>query len=798
MTKKKSAAEPLIKSSSRRRGSSKILNPLDSRLRGNDKTVFDQSFSKASASGSLLVELLTEELPPKSLKKLSEAFCDKLVEGLQQDNLLTEKSAAKTFATPRRLAVFISDVLDRAPDQAIEILGPSVRIGLGADGEPTQALVGFAKKNGVTVDELVQTDTPKGKVFACRKVAAGTRLEANLEHKVEEALKRLPAPKMMRWGSGEAEFVRPVHGLVMMHGSHVVRGEIWGLKSTNQTVGHRFLSAKPIRLKHADDYENALREKGKVEASFAARRSRIKKELERAEKELAEQIACNPNGRIPIPVQRIVIDTERIEPHGRMFPQALELEAIERALDCGGGTALLDEVTALVEWPRAYWGHFDEQFLEIPVECLALTMKHNQKYFPVFDAAAKLLPYFVVIGNNDDSLVTEQAKQTHQNIVSGNERVLRPRLADARFFYDQDRRARLEERVPHLAQVVYHNKLGSQRDRIDRIKLLAGKIARDLDADSALAERAAELSKADLLTAMVGEFPELQGIMGRYYARHDRESETVANAIEAHYRPRFAGDRLPQGLVACAVALADKLDILVGIFGIGQTPTGDKDPFSLRRHALGIVRILMETPLAADLSVLLTWAQEGFSGNSSIDHNVVNIVHAFIIERLRNYESLQNAFEMEEIEAVASQNPTRLDTVINRLSALQAFRMLPEAPNLAAANKRIKNILRQANYRNVAPQPDLALAKEPAEILLINAVQKLGIQIDAQLSKSHEVDSYVVALKALATVREPVDKFFDDIMVMVEDIRLRENRLAILSRISNLMNRVADISKLAG
>ena len=686
---------------------------------------------------TLLIEVLTEELPPKALLRLSQVFCEALVEDLRQDNLLTEKSSATAYATPRRLAVSISNVLDQAPDQPIEVPGPSVKVGVGADDKPTPALVGFARKNGVAVDELIQITTPKGKIFACRKVASGTHLETNLELKVEAALKRLPVPKMMRWGSGEAEFVRPAHGLVMMHGARVVRGEVWGLKSANQTLGHRFLSRGEIKIPGADQYEAVLENQGSVVASFAKRKERIRAAL------------------------------------GAAATSAKPL----------WDDALLDEVTALVEFPVIYQGTFSPEFLSVPPECLILSMRQHQKYFPLTDAGGKLLPKFLIVSNIK---VKDPA-----NIIRGNERVLRARLADAKFFYDQDRKTRLGDRVPQLAKVVYHSKLGSQLERTERIQLLAGKIARMLGVDAALAERAAWLAKADLLTGMVGEFPELQGVMGRYYALHDGEPHEVADAIEAHYRPRYAGDRLPEGNVACAVALADKLETLTGMFGIGQQPSGDKDPFALRRHALGVIRILVENNLAISLHDLVDAAFATFPRGMLGDAHTY--LQGFILERLRNYLR-DGGYTANEVESVLCMNPTQLDQVPRQLAAVRAFAGLPEAESLAAANKRVANILKQAEAKGESYiNAEADQLKEPAERALFDALKSASRQATA-LFKQGDFTGY---LKTFAVLKSPVDAFFDSVMVMVDVPELRQNRLALLADLRQEMNRVADISKLA-
>src|SRR5216683_3166839 len=508
---------------------------------------------KAPKSESLLVELLTEELPPNALSSVSQSFADGIFNGLERHQLkLRDLAGRRVFATPRRLATLIPEVLGEAPDRASEVLGPSVKA-------PPQAVVGFARKHGVEIAALERRDTPRGAVFVARTTLKGAVLDSVLADVINDATQKLPIPKVMRWGEGEAQFVRPVHGLVMMHGRRVVPGTVLGVPAGKTTSGNRFMGAASIRLAAADEYEARLLKDGRVIADFAARKSEIDKQL--------------------------------------------QAEAKRQKARLGEYQDLLEEVTALVEFPAVYAGEFDASFLEVPQECLILTMRQNQKYFPLFASDGKLLPKFLIVSNMrvDDP----------RPIVSGNERVVQPRLEDARFFLNQDRKIRLEARVPQLAKVVFHNKLGSQLERMQRIKLLAGEIARSLRADAMQAERAAELSKADLPTAMVGEFPELQGVMGRYYALHDGEPREVADAIEQHYRPRFAGDALPEILVACAVALADKLDALAGLFGIGQAPTGERDPFGLRRAALGVVRILVERQLPLRLFDLINGAFEG-------------------------------------------------------------------------------------------------------------------------------------------------------------------------------------------
>ncbi|MDX1377180.1 MAG: glycine--tRNA ligase subunit beta, partial [Burkholderiales bacterium] len=514
-----------------------------------------------------------------------------------------------------------------------------------------------------------------------------------------------------------------------------VPGTVLGLESGRTTRGHRFLSEGEIAIRHATDYERDLEEQGRVIAGFARRRARIE---------------------------------ELLREHAG-------------GADIAADDALFDEVTALVEWPVVYDGHFEKTFLEVPQECLMLTMRQNQKYFPLVDGRGKLLNRFLLVSN----LRTEHPGA----IIHGNERVLRARLADAKFFYDQDRRRRLETLVPQLGAVVFHNKLGTQLERVERMERLAGAIAQELGADEALARRAAHLAKADLLTGMVGEFPELQGVMGMHYAHHDGEPEAVAQAIEAHYHPRFAGDVLPGDRIGDAVALADKLDTLAGIWGIGLVPTGDKDPFGLRRMALGVLRILAEHALPLDCVALLRIARAGY-GATKLADDTVERLHEFMLDRLRPYLR-DHGFAADEIEAVVGQAPARIDRVIPRLEAVRAFRKLPEAESLAAANKRIRNILRKAGAAPAAP--DASLLRDAAERALFEAVQKLAPATRAELERQ----AYADALRLLAGARADVDRFFDEVLVMADDAALRDNRLALLAQLDALMNQVADISKLA-
>ena len=663
---------------------------------------------------TLLVELLSEELPPKPLGRLGSAFAEGVLKGLRERGLVAA-TEGRFFATPRRLAAQIGNVLDKGEDRDTEVIGPSAKA-------PAQAVAGFAKKHGIAVEQLERRETPKGDFFLARIMIKGAALDAALAEIVGEVLKNLPIPKMMRWGAGEAQFVRPVHGLVMLHGRRVVQGSVLGLKAGNVTRGHRFMGAAEIALRNAEEYEERLLKDGAVIADFTKRRDEIERQL---------------------------------------------LAAAEReGGSLGEHAELLDEVTALVELPSVYVGRFDPAYLEMPQECLILTMRQNQKYFPLFDPAGKLLPKFLIVSN--------MKLADPRPIVGGNERVVRPRLEDARFFYDQDRKLRLEARVPQLARVVYHNQLGTQLERVERIQLLAGSIARALKADALLAERAAWLSKADLLTGMVGEFPELQGFMGRYYALHDGEPREVADAIEAHYRPRFAGDRLPDGMISCSVAVADKLDALAGLFGIGQTPTGERDPFGLRRAALGVIRILVERGLELSLFELVKRED----------------VASFIFERARGYFQ-ERGYSAVEVDSVLSLRPARLDLVPRQLQAVRAFSAMPEAESLAAANKRIGNILKQAE--TVPPGFDIALMVLPEEKALASTFKQLQPNVDGALRSL----DYTAALKQLASLKAPVDAFFDKVMVMDKDPRVRANRIGFLGTLHGTMNRIADLSKLA-
>jgi glycyl-tRNA synthetase beta chain len=686
----------------------------------------------------LLIELLTEELPPKALRHLGYAFADALVARLREDGFTPADGAFTVYATPRRLGVLVRDVAAQAPERAAIVKGPSVKAGLGADGTPSAALLGFAKKRGVPVESLERIHDGKQEVFASRELAAGSRLETVLDLAVAEALRTASnGLRAMRWGDHEEAFVRPAHGLVMLHGERIVPGKVLGQESGRTTRGHRFMGKGAIVIHRADDYEAALERDGKVVANFELRARKIREALAQA-------------------------------------AGSASLAADE---------ALCDEVTALVEYPVVYEGHFDQAFLEVPQECLMLTMKQNQRYFPLVDGRGKLLNRFLIVSN--------VAAAHPRQVAHGNERVLRARLADAKFFYDQDRRAALESRVPRLANVVFHSRLGSQLERVARIERLAALLAGSLGADEAAARRAARLCKADLLTGMVGEFPELQGVMGMHYARHDGEPEAVAAAIEAHYHPRFAGDSVPEQPVGVAVALADKLDALAGLFGTGQQPTGDKDPFGLRRQALGVARILVERGLPLSLRDLVAEAfalyPPGLLGDARAD------VETFVLERLRGY--LREAgYSANEVESVLCMRPARLDLVPRQLAAVRAFADLPEAESLAAANKRVGNILKQASAKGEAfHDAEPKMLKEPGERALFDALRAAA----QQATPRFEQGDFTGYLKTFAVLKTPVDAFFDTVMVMVDDHALRRNRLALLADLRQAMNRFADISKLA-
>lgn len=705
------------------------------------------SMEKNTHNKNLLVELFVEELPPKALSKLGEAFSSVLFESLKLQGLTLDNASVAAFATPRRLAAHVSYVADKAADKQISQKLMPASVGLDANGKATPALIKKLQSLGVDVsaDEsaVSQLKNDNNTLFL-DALQAGVTLQDGLQIALNEALAKLPIPKVMTYqlqdGWTSVNFVRPAHSLVAMHGSSTVDISVLGLKSGNTTQGHRFEAKNAlITLSHADSYEKQLLDEGAVIASFATRKAEIAKQLNAA--------AAKQN-----------------------------LKPID-------DDALLDEVTALVERPNVLLGQFEKEFLEVPQECLILTMKANQKYFPLLDANNDLTNKFLIVSNISPA--------DPSAVIQGNERVVRPRLADAKFFFDQDRKRTLESRIAGLDKVVYHNKLGSQGERTKRVRAIAKAIGQQLGGDklASQADQAAMLAKADLVTDMVGEFPELQGIMGRYYAQHEKLDDDVAYAIEDHYKPRFACDELPRNQVGICVALADKLETLVGLFGIGEKPTGDKDPFGLRRHALGIIRTLIEKNLPLRQFDLVNITFNAFSpkliGNASTD------IEMFMFERLGSLLKDQS-YSSNEVEAVLSNNPTRINVVPKQLEAVRSFAQLPEATSLAAANKRVGNILKKADG-TVSAEVKTNLLTEPAEIALNSALGKVKPEAD----KLFESGDYTASLKSLAALKAPVDDFFDNVMVNADDVDLKNNRLALLNQLHQAMNRVADLSKLA-
>ena len=696
-------------------------------------------------TNNLLVELFVEELPPKALKKLGEAFATLLSDGLKAQGLAAADAVVESYATPRRLAVQVAGVAPRAADRQMSLKLMPVAVGLDAKGQATPALLkklAALGAEGTPVAQLKRQGEGKAETLFLDSRVAGATLVEGLQKALDEALSRLPIPKVMSYqladGWTSVNFVRPAHGLVALHGDAVVPVSVLGLDARRTTFGHRFLAAGPIAFAHADDYERVLREEGKVIASFTERRATIESRLSTL------RVSAESDG---------VVTTD----------------------------ALLDEVTALVEWPVIYECHFDEAFLQVPQECLILTMQTNQKYFACTIETA-LVNRFLVVSN----IETDDPSA----IVRGNERVVRPRLADAKFFFNQDRKRTLESRVPALAKVVYHAKLGSMGERVERVRALARAIGEQLGGPALAqsADRAALLAKADLMSDMVGEFPELQGIMGRYYARHDGESEAVALAIEDHYKPRFAGDELPRDACGIVVALADKLETLAGLFGIGQLPSGDKDPFALRRHALGVIRMLIERALPLETGALV---QQAFAAFGPAHGQAQAEAALFLRERLVGYLREQG-YSAQEVDAVLELRDERWAGLPARLAALRQFAALPEAPALAAANKRVGNILKKSDGR-AGVEVRSALFGDAAETALHAALQGVARQADA----AFDAGDLAGSLRALAALKAPVDDFFDKVMVNADDPALRANRLALLGQLHAAMNRVADLSKLA-
>ena len=718
-------------------------------------------------TANLLVELFVEELPPKALQKLGDAFASVLHDQLAAQGLTTAASAVTAYASPRRLAAHISAVLAQAPDKAVSQKLMPVAVGLEADGQPKPALLKKLAALGAdasVVPSLQRVHDGKADVLYFASTAQGASLAAGLQKALDEAIAKLPIPKVMTYqlpdGWSSVHFVRPAHGLVALHGANVVPVSALGLQAGNSTQGHRFeATVNPVVLHNADSYAQQLRDQGAVIASFAERRANIVQQL--------KQAADKVGGGV------VAIEDE----------------------------ALLDEVTALVERPNVLICQFEEEFLAVPQECLILTMKANQKYFPLLDAQGKLTHQFLIVSNI--------APHDASAVIQGNERVVRPRLADAKFFFDQDRKKTLASRVPQLAKVVYHNQLGTQGERVERVRAIAKAIAVQLfdnlgaqhaslsSHEGQVAEEwlltcvdnAALLAKTDLVTDMVGEFPELQGTMGAYYALNDGLPDTVAHAIEDHYKPRFAGDQLPRDNVGLVVALADKLETLVGMFGIGNLPTGDRDPFALRRHALGVIRMLVEKALPLELGQLIARAVPVF-GDKIQDPAAA--LQDFFYDRLA-VSLREQGYSAQEVDAVLALRPQRLSDVAQRLAAVRAFAALPEAPALAAANKRVGNILKKAETA-VQPQVNAALLQEAAEKDLYAALQTIAAQAQQQL----QAGDTTAHLQTLAALRAPVDAFFEHVMVNADDVALKNNRLGLLASLHQSMNQVADLARLAG
>jgi glycyl-tRNA synthetase beta chain len=708
-------------------------------------------------SAALLVELFTEELPPKTLKRLGDSFAQSVFQSLNQVHLIGANAKLQSFASPRRLALLIEDVVLQAPDHPVreKLLPTSIAFDeRGQASAPLQkklAALGYAN---TPISQLEKSGEGKNEALYLNVTAKGADLQNSLQLAFEEAVKQLPIAKMMHYqvynANGDlqdVEFARPVHRIVAMHGSHVLPIQVFGMTASNATEGHRFMSSGPIAIQSAVDYENTLEREGKVIASFSKRRQLIEAELLKA------------------------AQSDRV-----LMPDSL-----------------LDEVTALVEFPAIYTCHFDPEFLDVPQECLILTMQTNQKYFALTDDAGKLKNRFLIVSNI--------ATQRPEGIISGNERVIRPRLSDARFFFQQDKKRSLESRIADLAKVVYHNQLGNQLERMGRVQAIAIHIANQIHEagigiDPKTVSRAAELAKTDLLSDMVGEFPELQGVMGQYYALADHEHPDVAAACSEHYLPRFAGDALPKTLVGTVLAIADKLETIMGIWAIGLIPTGDKDPFALRRHALGICRLLIEKNLPLDLNTLIGLAKNQFSGVTLKNQVSEEAIYQFILERLRAYlkDHLlgDKPYTVPEIESVLCMNPGKINDLTVRLEAVRSFNELSEATQLAAANKRISNILKKIEGK-LPSEVQTQLLRLPAEINLLKSLEALSPKLDQQF-KSHD---FIGLLQNLVALSQPIDQFFSDVMVMDEDLQLRQNRIALLNQLHQKMNLVADIGKLA-
>ncbi len=708
--------------------------------------------NSSTQSATLLIEVFTEELPPKSLRRLGDAFSEGIFAALKNAGLTTAASQATGFATPRRLAVQFSHILDQAPDYPVREKLLPTSIAFDAEGKATAPLLkklaalGFAD---VDLSTLEKSGEGKNEALYLNAIAKGAALVQSVQTTLEQTLHKLPIAKMMHYQVlqkdgqlADVQFARPVHRIIALHGDHSLNISSLGIDAGNLTEGHRFLAPGNVTITHADQYESALEAKAKVIPSFNKRRALIESALLKA---AGDDLVLMPE-------------------------------------------SLLDEVTALVEWPAIYECHFDQEFLEVPQECLILTMQTNQKYFALTDKQGKLCNRFLIVSNIE----------THNPnaIISGNERVVRPRLSDARFFFRQDQKRSLASRVADLGKVVYHNQLGNQLDRTKRVQGIATEIAKTLNTDEKLANRAAEIAKTDLLTDMVGEFPELQGIMGRYYAIHDGENVEVAAACSEHYMPRFAGDSLPQTQIGTILAIADKLETIVGIWGVGLAPTGDKDPYALRRHALGVCRLLLEKNLSLSLPELIALARAQFPQKEVQEKARAADIYEFIIDRMRAYLRDQsvagNPFTSAEIDAVLSQEPAQINDIIERLTAVREFNALAEAAQLAAANKRISNILKKTTTA-IPAACSKKLLQIPAEATLHQALEA----ITPALTIAYEKRQFVELLKTLVALSAPIDQFFADVMVMDPNLELRDNRLALLQQLHQKMNLVADLGKLA-
>jgi len=682
-----------------------------------------------------LIELGTEELPPKSLRQLAESFANNVEAELTKAELNFEN--VRWLASPRRLAIIVTNLDAKQADKIVEKRGPAVNVAFDEQGQATQAAQGWARSNGITVEQAERLVTDKGEWLLFKSSVTGQHIKTLIPAMAATALAKLPIPKPMRWGAESTQFIRPVHTVTMLFGQTLIPGELLGVASDRVIRGHRFMGEAELTLTHADDYETLLDSTGKVIVDYERRKAIIREQV--------EAVAANESG----------------------------VAAIDEAL--------LEEVTSLVEWPVTLVGSFEEKFLDVPSEALIYTMKDHQKYFPVLDNDGNLLPRFIFVSN----IVSRDPKQ----VISGNEKVVRPRLADAEFFFETDKKKTLASRLDSLSTVLFQKQLGTLKEKSERIADIAEKIAANISADSVHAKRAGLLSKADLMTEMVLECPDVQGIMGMYYARFDGEAEEVAIALNEQYLPRFAGDKLPTSLVACAVSLADKLDSLVGIFGIGQAPKGDKDPFALRRAAIGLLRIITDKKLDLDIVELVEIAKQAYTDKLT-NENVVTDVVDFLFARFRaTYQA--NGYSVELIQSVLDRRPTKPVDFEKRIQAVAKFQTLPEAAPIAAANKRISNILAKVK-QDINADVDIALLQESAE----KALAEVLASLESKLSPLFASGNYEAALFELASLQAPVDAFFDDVMVMADDEAVKQNRLALLNRLRNLFLQVADVSVL--